>query len=93
MFVRLVQTTHQVVERLIDATADDADEVASVSVSDDALAELRQLELVRFRQKLGSGRAVVVADRVQDVGALVERKYSFFAESVPIKLTSPRLIL
>ena len=78
MFVRLVQTTHQVVERLIDATADDADEVAPVSVSDDALAELRQLELVRFRQKLGSGRAVVVADRVQDVGALVERKSFLF---------------
>ena len=86
MFVRLVQTTHQVVERLIDATADDADEVAPVSVSDDALAELRQLELVSFRQKLGSGGAVVVADRVQDVGTLVERKYYFFAESVPIKL-------
>ena len=78
MFVRLVQTTHQVIKRLIDSTADNSDEVASVSVSDDALAELRQLELVRFRQKLGSGRAVVVADRVQDVGALVERRYCLF---------------
>ncbi len=64
------ETNYQVKERLIDSSSGNSDEVSSVSVPDDTLAEFRKLELICFRKDLRSGGTIVISDWIKNVSTL-----------------------